>query len=335
MRPIAKKVLDKMSVKLKLFALISTIPFVVACSSGDAVSTSELASQGLYSADISDDAKSSIVGSIQHGGSLWSNQTNERRFNWNHAKAEFTPLISVDIDPSGQYAITGGARTLVLWNTLTGQSEGFWNTPGDIKSLAASNDGDFALVGLDDQTARYFDVKNGGIKQTLRTGAVVRTVSLDKSGTLAVTGDDNYNVTLWDIKSGEQLHKWQLSNRIANVTLSLDGKYVFAAAQLGTAKIWSANTGEVVSEISTGGLTSRNITYSKAKFSADNRQILVGGINSSVKLLNILTGDTLKSWTLNKKDKLRPTGSSVLAVAFGSNDKYYAIGSNGLLNILK
>lgn len=318
----------------KSFLVLSISSLLIACSSGDAVSTSELASQGLYSADISDDATSSLVGSIQHGGSLWSIQSNERRFNWNHAKAEFTPLISVDIDPSGKYAITGGARTLVLWNTLTGKSEGFWNTPGDIKSLMASDNGDFALVGMDDQTARYFDVKNGGIKQTLRTGAVVRAVALDKSGLNAVTGDDNYNVTLWDIKTGEQKQKWQLSNRIASVAISLDGKYVFAAAQLGTAKIWSANTGELVSEISTGGLTSRNITYGKAKFSEDNRYLLVGGINSSVKLLSVLTGDTLKSWTLNKKDKLRPTGSSVLAVAFAKGDKYYAIGSNGLLNVL-
>ena len=319
---------------VKSFLVFSLSTLLVACSSGDAVSTSELASQGLYSADISDDATTSLVGSIQHGGSLWSVQNNERRFNWNHAKAEFTPLISVDIDPSGSYAITGGARTLVLWNTVTGQSEGFWNTPGDIKSLMANDNGDFALVGMDDQTARYFDVKNGGIKQTLRTGAIVRAVALDKTGDMAVTGDDNYNVTLWDIKTGEQRQKWQLSNRIASVALSLDGKYVFAAAQLGTAKIWSTSTGEVVSEISTGGLTSRNITYGKAKFSTDNRYLLVGGINSSVKLLSVLTGDTLKSWTLNKKDKLRPTGSSVLAVAFGPGDKYYAIGSNGLLNTL-
>ena len=332
MRPIARKVLNKMLVKSFLVFSFSTL--LIACSSGDAVSTSELASQGLYSADISDDAKTSLVGSIQHGGSLWSVQSNERRFNWNHAKDEFTPLISVDIDPSGSYAITGGARTLVLWNTVTGKSEGFWNTPGDIKSLMANENGDFALVGMDDQTARYFDVKNGGIKQTLRTGSIVRAVALDKAGEIAVTGDDNYNVILWDIKTGEQRQKWQLSNRIASVALSSDGKYVFAAAQLGTAKIWSTSSGEVVSEISTGGLTSRNITYGKAKFSTDNRQLLVGGINSSVKLLSVLTGDTLKSWTLNKKDKLRPTGSSVLAVAFGSGDKYYAIGSNGLLNML-
>jgi len=333
MRPIAKKVPNK--IRVKLLVLISILPLIVACSSGDAVSTSELASQGLYSADISDDARSSLVGSIQHGGSFWSNQNNERRFNWNHAKAEFTPLISVDIDPSGKYAITGGARTLVLWNTLTGKSEGFWNTPGDIKSLVASDNGDFSLVGLDDQTARYFDVKNGGIKQTFRTGAIVRSVSLDRSGSLAVTGDDNYKVTLWDIKSGKQLQQWQLSNRIATVTISLDGKYVFGAAQLGTAKIWSTTSGDVVTEISTGGLTSRNITYGKAKFSSDNRYLLLGGINSSVKLLSVLTGDTLKSWTLNKKDKIRPTGSSVLAVAFAEGDKFYAIGSNGLLNILK
>lgn len=309
--------------------------FVLSACSGDASQTNELAVQGLYSADISDDSTIAVIGSIQHGGSLWGISKNERRFNWNHAQGEFTSLISVDIDPSGNYAVTGSERTLALWNAQTGEPIEFWNSPGDIKSLKLNNNGNFALLGLDDNTARYFDIKNGGIKQTFRTNAIVRAVDLDETGKFAVTGDDNYKVILWDTETGEKKHEWKLSNRIASVSLSKDGQYVFGAAQLGNAMIWSTETGKQVSSIDTGALASRNATISKAKFSADNRFLLTGEINSKVKLYRLPKGDVVKTWQANTKDAIRPTGTAILALSFGLDGKYYAMGSNGLLNTLK
>ncbi len=326
MRPIMRKVLNP-----ALFLTAST--FLYACSAEGPSRTVELATQGLYSASLSRDGEYSLVGSIQHGGSYWKNSNSERRFNWNHEQGDFTPFISVDIDPTGNYALTGGARTMVLWNTSTGQSEGFWNTPGDIRSTKLSTNGDYAIVGLDDQTARYFDVKNGGIKQTFRTGAVVRSVDVDDSGTLALTGDDKYKVTLWDTSNGEIKYQWELSNRIASVTLSDDGRYAFGAAQLGNAKVWSTETGNELLSISTGKLESRNVTISKAIFSPDSRYLLTGGISAEVKLISLSSGDVLQEWALERKEVLRPTGASVLALAFGEKKStYYAIGSNGLLN---
>ncbi|MFT2110897.1 WD40 repeat domain-containing protein [Marinomonas sp. 2405UD68-3] len=324
----------KKVLKSALFLIAGT--FLYACSAEGPTKTVELATQGLYSASLSNNGEYSLIGSIQHGGSFWKNSLSERRFNWNHAQGDFTPLISVDIDPSGNYALTGGARTMVLWNMSTGQSEGFWNTPGDIRSTKLSNNGDYAIVGLDDQTARYFDVKNGGIKQTFRTGAVVRSVDVDDSGLLALTGDDKYQVILWDTSNGEIKHQWELSNRIASVTLSDDGRYAFGAAQLGNAKVWSTETGKELFSLSTGKLDSRNVTIGKAVFSPDNRYLLTGGISPDVKLISLSNGDVLREWSLELKDTLRPTGSSVLALAFGDqNSAYYAIGSNGMLNIFE
>ena len=320
---------------LKLFVLGLVGVQLVACSSDGPSRTAEYAVQGLYSAALSPQGDYALVGSIQHGGSYWKTSVNERRFNWNHAQGEFTPHISLDIDPTGAYAVTGGARTMVLWNTTTGQSEGFWNTPGDIRSLKLNRNGNFALVGMDDQTARFFDVKNGGIKQTFRTGAVVRSVDLDDSGDLALTGDDKFNVTLWDVKTGLIKQQWPLSNRIATVALSDDGELAFGAAQLGNAKVWSTKTGEEVLDISTGKLPNRKTTISRAVFGPDKRFLLTGGINSDVRLISLADGADQRKWSLQLKDKLRPTGSSVLALAFGSDQKYYALGSNGLLNVLE
>lgn len=308
---------------------------LVACSGEAPVRTAEYAVQGVYSAALSPKGDRALIGSIQHGGSFWNATTHDRRFNWNHAAGEFTPLVSVDIDPTATYAVTGGARTMVLWNATTGQSEGFWNTPGDIRAIKLNRNGNFALVGLDDQTARYFDVKNGGIKQTFRTGAVVRSVALDDDGRLALTGDDRYHVTLWDTATGEMKQQWRLDNRLATVALSDDGQFAFGAAQLGQAKVWSTATGQELLQIDTGKLANRKITLSQAVFSSDNRQLLVGGINREVRLINLRDGQVSGKWSLHLKDTLRPTGASVMALAFGNGNRYYAIGSNGVLNTLE
>ena len=224
---------------------------------------------------------------------------------------------------------------MVLWSTVTGQSVGFWNTPGDIKALKLTRNGNFALVGMDDQTARYFDVKNGGILQTLRTGAVVRSVDVSADGRYGLTGDDLYNVTLWDLTTGTEKFTWRLDNNIATVALSEDGSYAFGAAQLGTAKVWSTLTGREVTQINTGALQSRNVTISQAVFSVNNRNILLGQQNRRVDLVNTVTGEVERSWDLHLKEALRPTGASVLALAFGAGNTYYAVGSNGFINVLK
>lgn len=322
----------KKALELSLIAFSSVA--LLSCSGEAPVRTAQYAAQGFYSAVLSDDGTTSLVGSIQHGGSFWVNAVNERRFSWNHTQGAYTSLYGVDIDPSGQFAATGGARTLVLWNTSTGKSDGFWTTPGDIQSLKLTQNGDYALVGLNDQTARFFDIKRGGIKQTLRTGATVRAVDVTPDGMLGITGDDFSNVILWDMQTGKKKYEWPLSNIIGSVALSADGKYAFGAAQLGNAKIWSTATGKELTKIDTGALQYRNASISQAVFSKDDRSILLGEVNSRVTLVQVSTGAVQKEWELFTP-KSRPSGASVLALAFGTGNRYYAIGSNGYLNVLE
>ncbi|QUX94467.1 hypothetical protein C0J08_03135 [Marinomonas sp. CT5] len=319
---------------LELGLAVVCLTALLSCSAEAPVRTAQYAKQGLYSAVLSDDGSSALVGSIQHGGSYWVNAVNERRFNWNHVKGEYSSLYGVDIDPSGQYAATGGGRTLVLWSTVTGKSEGFWTTPGDVQSLKLTQNGDYALVGLNDQTARFFDIKRGGIKQTLRTGATVRAVDVTSDGLLGITGDDASNVTLWDMQTGEKKYQWSLSNIIGSVALSTDGKYAFGAAQLGNAKIWSTRTGKELTNIDTGALEYRHASISQAVFSSDDRNVLIGEVNSKVSLIQVSTGAVQKEWELFTPNG-RPSGASVLALAFGKGNRYYAIGSNGYLNVLE
>ncbi|MDG1938894.1 MAG: hypothetical protein P8I62_08655, partial [Pseudomonadales bacterium] len=58
---------------LRFLLLLLSIPIgLIACSGGSAPeSSSEYAIQGLYSASLSADGAQAIVGSINHGSSLW------------------------------------------------------------------------------------------------------------------------------------------------------------------------------------------------------------------------------------------------------------------------
>lgn len=319
---------------LKLSLLLCWTVALLSCSAEAPVRTAKYAVQGAYSAALSSNGSSALIGSIQHGGSYWKSSVNERSFSWNHTPGEYTSLTSVDIDPSNQYAVTGGVRTLVLWSTVTGEPDGFWTTPGDIQSLRLTQNGDYALIGLNDETARFFDVKNGGIKQTLRTGSTVHVVDVSPDARLGLTGDDTSHVILWDLLTGKQKFKWTLSNAVSSVALSEDGKYAFGAAQLGTARIWSTRTGKELSVIDTGALKYRRVTISQAVFSEDGRSILTGEVNGRVSLIQMSTGVVQKEWELYS-ERSNPAGANVMALAFGSGNRYYAIGGNGYLNVLE
>jgi len=84
----------KKALKLSLIVFCSAV--LLSCSAEAPVRTAKYAVQGLYSAVLSDDGSSALVGSIQHGGSYWVNAVNERRFNWNHAQVN-TPRSLVSI----------------------------------------------------------------------------------------------------------------------------------------------------------------------------------------------------------------------------------------------
>lgn len=319
---------------LNLNLLIIICAALWSCTAESPVRTAQYANQGILAAGISKYGNYSFVGSIQHGGSYWDNAKNERLYNWNHSQGNYTAFSSVDIDPSGMFAATASGRDLVLWNTTTGKLDGFWFTPADVLSVRLSENGDFALLGLKDNTARFFDVKNGGIKQTFQANETVKAVDITPDAKLGITGDDSASVILWDMETGEKKFEWLINNTVSSVALSSDGKYAFAAAHFGEAKVWSTQSGKELSTIDTGSLPFRNTTISQAVFSDDNKTILTGEVNGSVSLSQVSTGVVRKEWELYTKQG-GPTSSRVLALAYGRDNRYYAVGSNGYFNILQ
>ncbi|MCF7981381.1 MAG: PQQ-binding-like beta-propeller repeat protein [Pseudomonadales bacterium] len=292
----------------------------------------ENAVQGLYTAALSNEGDFAIIGSINHGASLWDMRRGERLFNWNHTKNEYTGIVAAAISPDTNYAATATHRTIVLWELNSGKPIWFWTAPGNILSLALTPNGNFALLGLDNHTAVLFDIKNGGVKRIFHHNGKVRSVTLSQDAKLALTGSDDRSAKLWDLESGEKLHQWTHENQLTTTALSPSGKYAFTAAQADKAVIWNTKNGAPVKEMPIKkGPYIAGSTYTSARFSQDEQQLLTGTNSQLVQLWDIGSGQEMKRWKVTKKDKWKPTSATLLAVSFSrTGGLYYAIASNGL-----
>lgn len=310
---------------------------LIGCSSGDEPASSHVyTSQGVYSATLSYDSHYAVLGSNRHGGSLWDLQRNERLYDWNHRQGEYTSIVDSSFSPDNRFAVTASSLDLVLWNTENGLPVWYWGAPAEILSVALSPGGDFALLGLANHQAVYFDIKNGGIRRSLLHPARIRSVALDGSASLALTGADDYKARLWSMATGEELHSIEFGNTVDTVALSKDGRFAFSSATLDLAYIWDTLSGEILHTLSGDeALWKRRVSYISARFSEDGQQLLTGTASGMVQLWNVGTGEELRRWRVDKREAYGPTSTGVEAVGFGSDGRYYAIGTNGLLNVLR
>ena len=113
---------------MKLFYTACTLIVLSACGSrSPETSRFEVAINGIHGGSLSNNADYAIVGSVQHGGSLWRLNDNERLYNWNHSQDELSVIISADVDPSHSWALSAEAHTMVLWDLSSGQAARFWS----------------------------------------------------------------------------------------------------------------------------------------------------------------------------------------------------------------
>ncbi|WP_240472889.1 WD40 repeat domain-containing protein [Dasania marina] len=323
----------------KLTALLFAACFTLsACDAGKAPEHSvEVAVKGLYSGAISNDGKLSVIGSIHHGGSLWRSSQNERLYNWNHKQGEYSNIIASGFSPEGDFALTADHQTMVLWSTQSGKALTFWTSPSQVHDIALSNNGNFAFLGLHDDSAVLFDVKRGGVKRSFYHRNRVTAVALSDDGKLALTGSDDSDAKLWDVNSGKALFTWQHADEVVTVALTSTGDKAFTVAKYDKAALWDTQTGKLLGELPLRASSlRRGLSFTAAKFSSDGKQLLTGSSDRKVQLWDVKTLQPLASWTVPKRDLFKPTSASIVAVGFSAiSGKYLALASNGFSHVLK
>jgi len=301
-------------VRLSLCAIVLVLLF--ACSNSDKPSGSwELAAQGLYTGAISPDGQLAVVGSLNHGASMWRTSDQERLFNWSHASGEFAELVAAGFSPDGSRAVTTDPRTLVLWDTGSGQALNYWTTPGAVMDVALLNDNRHVLLGLKDHSALLFDAASGAYESTLLHEGVVGAVDVTTRGELALTGSDDYTAVLWTLNNGTARHTFEHNNPVRAVALSQQGSYSFTAAQGDLVAIWDNSSGALMHTLHDG----INHGVVSARFSSDESLLAVGYANRRIILYNVADGRALQTWDPGTRHAMRPTGASILEIAFREN----------------
>jgi len=318
------------------FFLLSLV-LIAGCEKKRAVDASrEVASRGIYSAAISDDGNSAVVGSINDGASYWRLSDWERLYNWNHSADEKTMVVAADISVDGKWALTAAVHDMVLWDTSTGKGERYWSAPGEILAAKLSTHAERALLGLSNHTAVIFDIQRGGIKQVFKLGNRVRSVDFDRASKLVLTGSEDDSACLWDANSGERLRCIQHDDEVQLVKLSDDGSLALSVSKYDKAIVWHTDSGELLGEIPLrANKLKRGLRFTAARFSADNKWLLTGRPDQIVQLWDLSSMSLYAQWKLPKRHSWKPTGAAVVDVAFRSDEEFVAAASNGFINILK
>lgn len=314
---------------LRQLSLVLLLQWVSGCSN-DAEQSISLAAQGVYAAALSENGELALIGSMNHGASLWRRNSHERLFSWNHAEGEFTTLVSTAFSPDGNRAATCDPRTLVVWDTQSGKDMAFWGLPAAALDVALDNTGRKVLLGLEDHSALVFDAANGAHLHTFLHEGAVGSVTLNHAATVALTGSDDETARLWDLATGTERFRLSHNNPVRTVALSADGTLAFTASQNQRVRVWDATTGTAVRT-----LYERNPGITSARFSADGSLLLLGLVNRTVELFVVASGQRAQRWQLSSSKPLQTSGRSVLDVAFAARDgQYFSLSGSGDVSTL-
>lgn len=293
----------------------------------------EVAVQGLYDADLSTDARSLVAASVNHGGSVWDVVEGARRYNWNHPGGEQTTLVAVALSGDGAYGVTvDQVPIMVLWDAKSGRALQSWMLPYEVTSLALAEGWGRLLIGTANNEALVFDLRRGGIEHRLAHDEEVNDVAITPDGRLGLTVSDDDFARLWDLDRAKELKRWPLDNDGMTAALSPSGRYAFAAGQSARAAVWHTETGDLLFELNPyQELMGRGTTYSSARFSPNESELLTGSLTGRVRRWSIPAGEPLASWTLGRRSWLMPSAVKLIALGYSRNGDYYAVGSNGLV----
>lgn len=300
----------------RLPALIVLGALLAACFNQEAEQSFSTAVQGVYSAEFSQQGDLAVVGSIQHGGSLWRTEDAERLYNWNHKADTRTAITALAFSPDDNFVVTADINSIVLWDAHKGTALRFFDAPGEILYIALTPAAGKALLSMADNRAILFDIQRGGIVHQIALEASILSQAISGDGRYALFSLDNRQLQRWDLASATLEGQLETLGRVNTLAISANGRYGFTSVQHRDASIIDLDSGEVVSNLKYNNKFFPSFsTFLTARFYNDGRQLLTGNTTGAMELWDTLTGQRLQRWITPKSASFGPTNFSVVAVA--------------------
>jgi hypothetical protein len=150
--------------------------------------------------------------------------------------------------------LAGRTKHVRIWpahgNGSSTNSDSKWNT---ITCLAVSADGQFALFGMVDGTARLWRVED---KRTLlplvgRSRAEILSIAISRDGRYAASGCADKTVGLWDLRTGREVHRLKgHAEAVTSVAFSRDGRRLLSGSDDKTLRLLDVKTGQLILRLS-------------------------------------------------------------------------------------
>ena len=316
---------------LQRLILVVSVPLLFSCN--DVEKGVELQrwvheDTGSYGASISDDLRYLLTGSIAGYGRVWNVDKGEVLYSVQHQDNDEGGIIAARFSSDNRYLVTIEQQSIARWSVSDGRLVGYWQWP-DLRALAISASGRYALIGMKASQAIYFDMQQGKMVYVFPHHEKITSVDISKDGRFALTGSDDWHASLWNLANGEHIWSKNLEYKISHVELSDDGALAFANAYVGQSKIFSTNpAGDLVSQLD---VKDRGMTVVSADFSDDGQLLATGRASKGIDIWDVRSGKKLKSWRPEVKHKVQPDSATILDLKLSQdNSRLLSESSNGI-----
>lgn len=280
---------------MRLVSLVCLSLFLTACAKSPD-SRDELAVQGLFSGSFSADGTSALIASQLHGASYWSLSPLDRKYNWNHSDDGYTQITATALSKDGLKAITATKNEWILWETQSGKSLAFWQTPSDIFSVALNNDGSRALLGLESGDVWYINSATGNNELEFKHEEAVRSVAIDENSRLVLSGSDDYSAKFWSLDSGELVNTIPLKNMSRHVSFSKSGDIAFVSSLRNEHLLINTTDFSIKSSVQ-----ERYTVFNGAAFSPDESSVYLANQQGYIQAFNVHDGSEVARYKAERK----------------------------------
>jgi WD40 repeat protein len=216
-------------------------------------------------------------------------------------------LWAAAYSPDGKsLAVTGGWENpqepgeLVVWDLAARRLRLIWRQDKPIPCAAYHKDGGQIAIGDFAGIARIIDATTGQTLATLpKHDAIINAVAFLPDGKTLAAGSFDGTITLWDIADKKERPGLVLPNeQIVGMAVSSSGKYLAAATWQGNFALWDLSSRELLHKeraIMNEGSSSLGVAQAVA-FTPDEKSLVTGSADHSVRLWNIESGKATRSF---------------------------------------
>ncbi|HBR21357.1 MAG TPA: hypothetical protein DD713_02110 [Nitrospiraceae bacterium] len=225
---------------------------------------------------------------------------------------------SIVFSSDGKYVLSGGDKTVKLWDVGMGREiRTFAGHVAFVSAAVFSPDERYVLsCGMDKKIILWDAVTGKEVKTFMGHTGGVFTAVFSPDGRYAASGSMDKTIKLWDVSSGKEINTFfGHKDTVRSIVFSPDGRQILSGSWDKTIKLWDVSTGK---EIRT--FAGHTDAVSSVAFSPDGSYALsAGSKDKNLKLWDVDSGREIAT--------LRGHTAEVSSVAFSPDGRHALSGS--------